>query len=239
LKKGAAFLLYVAALAVFADVAWQFQAPSPPPPDPSAMLPDEIRALTESGMDLPEHLYPENSYVDELTPEGRVLAGFRPDFSGFKTIMNDKTVRLYRIMEPGFAFLGLWMVGLKNANGKYVVFTAKGARDGEAAINCEKPFEAGLGDRTVAAWEKVLLETRPTNKIPYMGADGGVDHFGLVTRFGSISGKMWVPRKPFKPGWLSQAAVSLATICEVPAEAREASAKLETALNAIETAKPN
>jgi hypothetical protein len=230
------FLAYVAALAVFAGAAWQFRL-RPEPPDPSAIPAVELRRMAARGFDIPEHLYPEDAYVDELTPVGRKLGRFRPDFSTFKSILDDGTVRLYQIMPGPFDLLGPTMIGLKSTNGKFAVFVAKGANNADARIVCEKPLDAALGSRVVAAWEKVLLETRPTIKIPFMGADGAVEHFGLATRVGAITGKMWNPAKPYKPFWLSQAAIGLATVCEKGAEAVKGMRNLETALSAIETAK--
>ncbi len=194
------------------------------------------RQMAEHGLDVPEHLYPEDAFIDDLTPKGRNLWRLHPDYSTFKPVLEDGTLLLYQIMDTGFPAQGPWMTGLKSANGKYTVFTVKGARNADASVRCEKPFDKALGDRVAAAWKKVLLETRPTTDVPYIGADGAFVHFGFAGRVGMITGKIWSPPKPFMPGWLWQVASGLGAACDKAGDAK-AAADLETALKAIEAAK--
>jgi hypothetical protein len=232
MRNGTLLLGYVAALTVCAVVAWQFHGVQAPlAVEDSYFNADTLHRMAQANIDVPEHLYPEDAYVDDLTATSRRLGRFRPDYTTFKAILGDPAVRLYRIEDDIFS-LPPFLVGLKAVDGKYTIFTAKGAGGADASPMCEKPIDAVLGARVVAAWEKVLLETRPTTKRPYSGADGAFSHFGLVSRSGLISGKMWTPPKPFKPGWLEMVAVGLSMICDT-GKADE----METALRAIETAK--
>ena len=224
MRKPALLLAYVVVLAAFAGVAWHFRSQT----DPDIGQADTWKQLAAAGLDVPEHLYPEDAYVDELTQAGQRLKRYRGDFSAFKDILNDANVLLYNISDTP---VGAGVVGLKRAGSGYAIFHASG---GGATPDCEKPVDAGLGKRIASAWEKVLLETRPTTRIPYSGPDGSFEHFGLVSRFGVITGKMWSPPKPFRPGWLRQAAWNMQSLCA--GNSAEAAAELEAALRAIEVA---
>jgi hypothetical protein len=108
--------------------------------------------------------------------------------------------------------------------------------NGEVRLErCEAPIDSVLADRVIAAWDKVVLQTRADSGMPRFGPDGAVEHFVSHLRFLVVSGKSWSPQPPGNPGWLSRAAEAMLRICdsgrtEPLAQARR---ELEAAINNI------
>ena len=111
MRKPALLLAYVVALAAFAGVAWHFRGKETASEkavaaraDGNLFTAEMLQRMAANGQDVPEHLYPEDSAIADMTVAGQETTRWRSDYAIFSEILGDPSIVLYQVSDaPPFA----------------------------------------------------------------------------------------------------------------------------------------
>lgn len=81
---------------------------------------------------------------------------------------------------------------------------------------CEIPVQKYLATKVLAAWDKVVLQTKFHDDVPRIGADGVFIQFASVLKHRVAAGVTWSPEPPGNPDKLATAAEAMYRLCFDP-----------------------
>lgn len=175
----------------------------------------------------PKHLEPEGFFRPMGVPADRLpsvfisqeLAERRAMQRVFEPVL-DESARVFMLSQPSLSSADLFAVGLKQTAQGFKIFGARPASRSKAKSlgQCEAPIEAGLARRVIAAWDAVVMQRKRPPGYSWGGdgnamMDGPVEHFTSRLKDGVVTGHLFMPQRPWNPGWLSLIAADLNAIC--------------------------